>query len=302
MDYGSASFCTKGLLHFERAAVEYQEQLTAVTGTDCSILGSERLLKLSSSSGSSGAVSSPKHTGNGEGRKTACQCYVALCDWPSVQEWQASVQALKKNSSPTGVHLKMDFNYIQALSHFEDGDFEQCGAQLELLPGEDCSLLSATGAKDKLDLKRLLPSVLSLDPSELQKAIEVQLLRSAVSAMSVASSPPEHKATQSTETLVRYLKQTGRITLGPLRLSTLTLASGLPSVSTLQLHCITALDSTLTGHEDCVIPLDSEALSSCKQHDVQPWLQALRYTVFQRRLLLKLKADISEPTPESRHI
>ncbi|XP_059929779.1 serine/threonine-protein kinase SMG1-like [Gadus macrocephalus] len=154
---------------FERAAVEYQEQLTAVTGTDCSILGSERLLKLSSSSGSSRAVSSPKHTGNGEGRKTvllkstecssevlnflankACQCYVALCDWPSVQEWQASVQALKKNSSPTGVHLKMDFNYIQALSHFEDGDFEQCGAQLELLPGEDCSLLSATGAKDKL--------------------------------------------------------------------------------------------------------------------------------------------------------
>ena len=45
--------------------MEYQEQLTAVTGTDCSILGFERLLKLSSSSGSSGAVSSPKHTGNG---------------------------------------------------------------------------------------------------------------------------------------------------------------------------------------------------------------------------------------------
>ena len=41
--------------------------------------------------------------------------------------------------------------------------------------------------------------------------------------------------------------------------------------------------------QDCVIPLDSEALSSCKQHDVQPWLQALRYTVFERRLLLKLK-------------
>ena len=80
----------------------------------------------------------------------ACQCYVALCDWPSVQEWQASVQALKKNSSPPGVHLKMDFNYIQALSHFEDGDFDKCGAQLELLPGEDCSLLSATGSKDKL--------------------------------------------------------------------------------------------------------------------------------------------------------
>ncbi|KAK0144339.1 Serine/threonine-protein kinase SMG1 [Merluccius polli] len=223
----------------------------------------------------------------------ACQCYVALCDWPAVQEWQTSIQALKKNSSSTqpGVHLKMDFNYIQALSRFEDGDFEECGAQLELLPGEDCSLLNATGSKDKLDLKRLLPSVLSLDPSELQKAIEVQLLRSAVSAMTVASLQQEHKATQSSETLVRYLKQTGRISLGPLRLSTLTLSSSLPTVSTLQLYCTTALDNTLTGQEDCMIPLDSEALSSCKQQDVQPWLQALRYTVFQRRLLLKLKGS-----------
>lgn len=50
-----------------------------------------------------------------------------------------------------------------------------------------------------LDLKRLLPSVLSLDPSELQKAIEVQLLRSGVSAMTVANQQPEHKNTQSSE-------------------------------------------------------------------------------------------------------
>jgi len=49
------------------------------------------------------------------------------------------------------------------------------------------------------DLKRLLPSVLSLDPSELQKAIEVQLLRSGVSAMTVANQQPEHKASQSSE-------------------------------------------------------------------------------------------------------
>ncbi|CAL8342926.1 unnamed protein product [Merluccius merluccius] len=297
---------------FEKAAVEYQEQLCSVTGMDCSIQGAGRLLKLSTSTICTGTAPSPKHTGNtGDTRKTvllkatecssevlnflankACQCYVALCDWPAVQEWQTSIQALKKNSSTQpGVHLKMDFNYIQALSRFEDGDFEECGAQLELLPGEDCSLLNATGSKDKLDLKRLLPSVLSLDPSELQKAIEVQLLRSAVSAMAVASLQQEHKATHSSETLVRYLKQTGRISLGPLRLSTLTLSSSLPTVSTLQLYCTTALDNTLTGQEDCMIPLDSEALSSCKQQDVQPWLQALRYTVFQRRLLLKLKGS-----------
>ena len=48
--------------------------------------------------------------------------------------------------------------------------------------------------------------------------------------------------------------------------------------------------------QDCVIPLDSEALSSCKQQDVQPWLQALRYTVFQRRLLLKLKGETTKRT------
>lgn len=41
--------------------------------------------------------------------------------------------------------------------------------------------------------------------------------------------------------------------------------------------------------QDCVIPLCSEALSSCKQQDVQLFLHALRYTTFQRQLLLKLK-------------
>ena len=45
--------------------MEYQEQLTAVTGMDCSIQGSGRLLKLSTASICTGAASSPKHTGNG---------------------------------------------------------------------------------------------------------------------------------------------------------------------------------------------------------------------------------------------
>uniref|UniRef100_A0A8C2ZRH5 non-specific serine/threonine protein kinase n=1 Tax=Cyclopterus lumpus TaxID=8103 RepID=A0A8C2ZRH5_CYCLU len=277
---------------FEKAALEYQDQLSAVTGMDCSIKSSECcLLKLS------GNTSSPNHTSNGDSRKTvllkssecspevinflankACQCYVALCDWASVKEWQAAVHALKQNSSsPVSINLRTDFNYIQALSRFEEGDLAECGAQLDLLPGEDCSLSSS---KDKLDLKRLLPSM-SPDPTELQRAIEVQLLRSAVSAMT--------KANQQQDTLVRCLKQTGRICLGPLRLSTLTLSDALPTLPTLQLHCTATLENTLTGQEDCVIPLCSEALSSCKQQDVQPFLQALRYTMFQRQLLHKLK-------------
>lgn len=79
----------------------------------------------------------------------ACQCYVALCDWASVKEWQATVHSLKQNSTNSvSINLRTDFNYIQALSRFEDGDLAECGVQLELLPGEDCSSLSSS--KDKL--------------------------------------------------------------------------------------------------------------------------------------------------------
>uniref|UniRef100_A0A8C4EGN0 non-specific serine/threonine protein kinase n=1 Tax=Dicentrarchus labrax TaxID=13489 RepID=A0A8C4EGN0_DICLA len=217
----------------------------------------------------------------------ACQCYLALCDWASVKEWQATVHSLKQSSTnPVNINLRTDFNYIQALSCFEDGDLAECGAQLELLPGEDYSSLSSS--KDKLDLKRLLPSM-SPDPTELQRAIEVQLLRSAVCAMTKFTQQQEQRNTSNTDTLVRCLKQTGRICLGPLRLSTLTLSDALPTLPTLQLHCTATLENTLTGQEDFVIPLSSEALSSCKQQDVQPFLQALRYTMFQRQLLHKIK-------------
>ncbi|XP_029016036.1 serine/threonine-protein kinase SMG1 [Betta splendens] len=286
---------------FEKAALEFQDQLSAVTGMDCSIKNNEcSLIKVSSN------TSSPKHTSNGENRKTvllkssecspevinflankACQCYVALCDWASVREWQSTVHALKQNSkNPVTINLRTDFNYIQALSRFEDGDLAECGAQLELLPGEDYSSLSSS--KDKLDLKRLLPSM-SPDPTELQRAIEVQLLRSAVSAMMKANQQQEQKTTANPDTLVRCLKQTGRICLGPLRLSTLTLSDALPTVPTLQLHCAATLESAVGGQEDFVIPLYSDALTSCKQQDIRPFLQALRYTTFQRQFLNKLK-------------
>ncbi|TRY87779.1 hypothetical protein DNTS_015691 [Danionella cerebrum] len=280
---GSVALQAEG--KFEKAALEYQEQLCAVTGMDCSIKGFDRsLLK-----GANTNTCSPKHASSGEGRKTvllkssecstevlnflankACECYVALSDWESVQEWQTSMMNLKKNSSSSSVNLKTDFNYIRALSRFEDGDFAECRAQLDLLPGEDYGLLNST-AKDKIDLKRLLPAVLSPDPSELKKAIEVQLLRSA------------------------YLRQTIRICLGPLRLSTLTLSESLPTLSTLQLHCANSLENSLCNQqpEECLIPLFSDALTTCKQQDVQPWLHALRYSTFQRELFQKLKGSCS---------
>nr|XP_046270775.1 serine/threonine-protein kinase SMG1 isoform X2 [Scatophagus argus] len=286
---------------FEKAALEYQDQLSAVTGMDCSIKSAECcLLKFSNNS------SSPKQTSNGDSRKTvllkssecspdlinflankACQCYVALCDWASVKQWQVTINALKQNSAnPVSINLRTDFNYIQALSCFEEGDLAECGAQLELLPGEDYSSLSSS--KDKLDLKRLLPSM-SPDPTELHRAIEVQLLRSSVSAMTKAARQQEPRTASNSDTLVRCLKHTGRICLGPLRLSTLTLSDALPTLPTLQLHCTATLENTLTGQEGCVIPLCSEALNSCKQQDVQPFLQALRYTTFQRQLLHRVK-------------
>ncbi|KAF7200875.1 serine/threonine-protein kinase SMG1 isoform X2 [Nothobranchius furzeri] len=286
---------------FEKAALEYQDQLSAVTGMDCSIKNVEScLLKLSNN------TSSPKHASNGDNRKTvllkstdcspevvnflankACQCYSSLCDWASVKEWQATISTLKQSSTnPVNINLRADFNYIQALSRFEEGDLTECGAQLELLPGEDYSFIS--NSKDKLDLKKLLPC-LSPDPAELQRAIEVQLLRSAVSSMVKTGEQQEQRTTSGSDTLVRCLKQTGRICLGPLRLSTLTLSDALPTLPTLQLHCAFALENTLMGQDDSFIPLSSEALNSCKQQDVQLFLQALRYSMFQRQLLHRLK-------------
>lgn len=43
--------------------------------------------------------------------------------------------------------------------------------------------------------------------------------------------------------------------------------------------------------QDCLIPLCIQALGTCKQQDVQPWLHALRYTMFQRQLSIKLKGS-----------
>uniref|UniRef100_A0A671RIL4 Serine/threonine-protein kinase SMG1 n=1 Tax=Sinocyclocheilus anshuiensis TaxID=1608454 RepID=A0A671RIL4_9TELE len=125
---GSVALQAEG--KFEKAALEYQEQLCAVTGMDCSIKGFDHsLLKLTGSN-----TSSPKHTSSGDGRKTvllkssecspevlnflankACRRYVALSDWESMQEWQASMMNLKKNSSSSSVNLKTDFNYIRCV-------------------------------------------------------------------------------------------------------------------------------------------------------------------------------------------
>ncbi|XP_048465617.1 serine/threonine-protein kinase SMG1 [Rhincodon typus] len=298
---------------FEKASNEYQEQLCAMTGVDCCIKGLDKsLLKVSIASTGSN-LASPKHTGNTESKKTvltkqsdtspeivnylankACECYISLSDWPAVEEWQNGILALKKSTNGSSIHLKADFNYIRALGSFECGDFPACQEQLELLPGEDINFINGA-AKEKLDMKKLLPNVMSPDPRELQKAIEVQLMRSAVCFSStIEQTEQEKKLQNSTENTVRYLKQMARVAVGPLRLSTLSMAGSLPMLSTLQLYCSTALENTVTNKlstEDCLLPLYSEALQSCRQHDVRPWLQALRYTVFQARVAEKLKGS-----------
>ncbi|XP_064415220.1 serine/threonine-protein kinase SMG1 [Latimeria chalumnae] len=297
---------------FEKAAFEFQEQLCAMTGVDCCITGFDKsLLKIANAN--SGSTTSPKHSGNGENRKTvltkpcdsspevvnylankACECYVSLADWSAVQEWQNSAFALKKTSSGSAVNLKADFNYIKSLGTFESGDFISCREQLELLPGEDINLFCGA-SKEKPDMKKLLPSVLSPDPRELQKAIEVQLLRTAVClASAVNHHEQEQKQQLISENLVKYLKQMSRIAAGPLRLSTLTMCGCLPLLGTIQLYCLMALENTVSSKlstEECLIPLYSEALRSCKQHDVRPWIHTLRYTHYQDQLAENLKGQ-----------
>ncbi|XP_073447222.1 serine/threonine-protein kinase SMG1 isoform X3 [Aquarana catesbeiana] len=296
---------------FEKAAVEYQEHLCAMTGVDCSTPGFDKIvLKLANSSSTS---ASPKHA-NGDVRKTvltkpsdpvpevinylsnkACECYISIADWAAVQEWQNSMHDLKKSAVGSSVNLKTDFNYIKALSSFEFGEFHECAEQLELLPGENLNLING-GSKEKIDMKKLLSNMLSPDPRELQKCIEVQLLRSSVClSLALNDADQEQKWQAVSESLSRHLKQTARIAMGPLRLSTLTVSQCLPVLGTLQLYCSSSLESTVSSKltsEDCLIPLFSEALRSCKQHDVRPWIHALRYTAFQNQLAERFK----EPT------
>uniref|UniRef100_A0A8C3BLY3 non-specific serine/threonine protein kinase n=1 Tax=Cairina moschata TaxID=8855 RepID=A0A8C3BLY3_CAIMO len=298
---------------FEKATVEYQEHLCAMTGVDCCITGFDKtVLKLANSNSVNNA--SPKHSLNGESRKTvlakpsdsspevinylgnkACECYISIADWSAVQEWQNMVHEMKKSTNNTSINLKADFNYIKSLSSFESGELAECTEQLELLPGENINLL-AGGSKEKIDMKKLLPNMLSPDPRELQKAVEVQLLRSSVClATAVNHIEQEQKWQSISENVIKYLKQTSRIAIGPLRLSTLTVSQSLPVLSTLQLYCSSALENTVSNRltsEDCLIPLFNDALRSCKQHDVRPWMHALRYTVYQNQLMEKLK----EPT------
>ncbi|XP_006892778.1 PREDICTED: serine/threonine-protein kinase SMG1 [Elephantulus edwardii] len=294
---------------FEKASAEYQEHLCAMTGVDCCISGFDKSVLTLANSGRNSA--SPKHSLNGESRKTvlskptdsspevinylgnkACECYISIADWAAVQDWQNAIHDLKKSTSSTSLNLKADFNYIKSLSSFESGEFVECTEQLELLPGENISLL-AGGSKEKIDMKKLLPNMLSPDPRELQKSIEVQLLRSSVCLATALNHIEQDQKWQSiTDNMVKYLKQTSRIAIGPLRLSTLTVSQSLPVLSTLQLYCSSALENTVSNRlstEDCLIPLFSEALRSCKQHDVRPWMQALRYTMYQSQLLEKIK-------------
>uniref|UniRef100_A0A2K6FWB0 Serine/threonine-protein kinase SMG1 n=1 Tax=Propithecus coquereli TaxID=379532 RepID=A0A2K6FWB0_PROCO len=161
--------------------------------------------------------------------------------------------------------LKISNQYCnyRSLSSFESGEFVECTEQLELLPGENINLL-AGGSKEKIDMKKLLPNMLSPDPRELQKSIEVQLLRSSVCLATALNHIDQDQKWQSiTENVVKYLKQTSRIAIGPLRLSTLTVSQSLPVLSTLQLYCSSALENTVSNRlstEVCVFPIRSHLM------------------------------------------
>ncbi|NXW02119.1 SMG1 kinase, partial [Fregetta grallaria] len=283
---------------FEKATAEYQEHLCSMTGVDCCIAGFDKtVLKLANSNSVNNA--SPKHSLNGETRKTvltkpsdsspevinylgnkACECYISIADWSAVQEWQNMVHDLKKSNSNTSINLKADFNYINLTGQ----DFNRKGGENNNNNDDRIYKTSDTQCNcspPTTDAQRD-PEQQSLLPSQLPPAY----------ILSVTSYGMEYPFGQN---VIKYLKQTSRIAIGPLRLSTLTVSQSLPVLSTLQLYCCSALENTVSNRltsEDCLIPLFNDALRSCKQHDVRPWMHALRYTVYQNQLMEKLK----EPT------
>ncbi|KAK2533370.1 Smg1 [Columba guinea] len=301
---------------FEKATAEYQEHLCSMTGMDCCITGFDKtVLKLANSNSVNNA--SPKHSVNGETRKTvltkpsdsspevinylgnkACECYISIADWAAVQEWQNMVHELKKSNSNTSINLKADFNYIKSLSSFESGQLTECTEQLELLPGENINLL-AGGSKEKIDMKKLLPNMLSPDPRELQKAVEVQLLRSAVCLATAVNHPEQEQKWQAiSENVIKYLKQTSRIAIGPLRLSTLTVSQSLPVLSTLQLYCCSALENTVSNRltSENVLRSSSEPMVPVKSHLMELGLTAAKFARKRGNIALatRLLAQCSE--------
>ncbi|XP_066926510.1 serine/threonine-protein kinase SMG1-like [Clytia hemisphaerica] len=63
-------------------------------------------------------------------------CYLQLCDWNEVQEWNKQIKGLQsKFPSVQGLSLAIDHSYVKAMMKFEEHDFAGVHEQLEQIPG-----------------------------------------------------------------------------------------------------------------------------------------------------------------------
>lgn len=67
-------------------------------------------------------------------------CYLQLCDWNEVQEWNKTVNELhQKFPSVEGLFSTIDHSYVKAMMKFEEHDFAAVHEQLEMIPGATVS-------------------------------------------------------------------------------------------------------------------------------------------------------------------
>lgn len=91
-------------------------------------------------------------------------CYLQLCDWGEVQEWNKQVNDLhKKFPSVEGLHPTIDHSYVKAMMKFEENDFAGVHEQLDMIPGatmsnimqEQFPVLGAVKEEKDIDLKHI---------------------------------------------------------------------------------------------------------------------------------------------------
>ncbi|CAL1541344.1 unnamed protein product [Lymnaea stagnalis] len=277
---------------YEKAATEFQSSMTALMLGESSDMG-EDLDSLHSPRGSPRHKENPKFTGLNSGKANksflpatvnfvanqVTDCYMRLCDWASIVQWQESMaqkhQQWQADGTTTGGIIKftVDINYIKALSDFEKGNLEGIKQNLELIPGmslteNSCQRPEGCGGLSSWDIRRE----------------EDQLHRMFIKAST--------QLMEQTDTLyrtdtVRCIQQAERLGDGLLKVCAMDWPPALLPDCLTQLASLVALRKQLDARQNTtsLIPL-STCLDPGVEDDLSVYNQLIRTINLQQRLLV----------------